>query len=243
MRRALALPLTLALGACTGPAGWVGTVRDGGPADCSATRVPASASAVIPTGAAWPGEFTFEGWYRLDAAPSAPFGRIAGVDASGACASGVNLWEIRVDSSGVVTGTLGATYLATGAGAPVAMGQWFHVALQYEGAGTGALYVNGARVQSYALTSGAPNVPNACPLRLASADDGVSNRVAITFASLRFRRFKHYVDGFTPERVLERDADTLYLFDPAVSASPPFVDGSFVVNAASTVQEASGPGC
>jgi hypothetical protein len=187
--------------------------------------------------------FTFEMWVHLVSPVSLPYGRIAGVEATGACASGTDNWEIRVDSAGTISGSLGASFTEIGTGATVGFGTWTHIAISFDGNQSGRLYVDGVLAQQYSA-AGTPTFGAGCAVRVATADNGSSLRARMFLGSVRYSDIERYTADFTRPVVMNRDVDTFYLFDmPETGGTFPVVDGSVSLVTNGALAVSSGPGC
>jgi len=219
-----------------------------GKPDCSALKW---AKNKVPTGKnvmTYAKQWTLEGWVRLPALPgkNGPWGPIVSVHANALCKSMAKFqhWYVGVGPFGDDASRLGGKGQTASPTRRVwKQGVWQHFALQYDGAGKGALWVDGALARSFDKVSSSWSA--SCSLNLGGFFDGNSYTLAAELASLRLSKRARYGHDFVPSTALPSDNDTTWTFDfdEGTGTSAQDVDGIFTINASKASWLKTGPTC
>jgi hypothetical protein len=178
--------------------------------DCTSLRYAAGTVPKLESPLTYPATWTLEGWARVPSFPSpGNWGALVGVDAVEACPGMSKHWYVDVQSDGTISGWA----LGNGAASTTKLvaGKWFHFALQYEGGGTGKLYVDGKLTRSATSVDG--TWPLSCKMKLGNTQGSVSHFLGADVASLRYSKGIRYSSTFVTEPVLTTDASTLWRID------------------------------
>ncbi|MSP92856.1 MAG: LamG domain-containing protein [Myxococcales bacterium] len=192
--------------------------------------------------------WTLEGWTRLKAPPTGAYGAIAGVDSTSVCGPMPKdqQWRVATLADGTDASALGGPSAILSKPKRVwKFGVWQHFALQYNGLGTGSLWVDGWKVRDFG------NVPTtwvaACPMHLGASYTAAAtpNSVAAQVSGLRLSKVVRYGQPFAPAWSLKPDVPTVFDWDfqEGTGANAMDLVFQYVMDLKGAAWTATGPGC